>query len=115
MLLIEFNSKNKSCLIRDFKKNPDFTGASSGFQPNQGKNTKFQPVIKIISYKRCLKILSVYFRNFFYCKKLSRFGYVSIKVQAAYNIMIFFLFLMENSIQKIFGSMDVKITPDFSS
>ena len=25
----------------------------------------------------------------------------------------FFLFLMENSIQKIFGSMDVKITPDF--
>jgi hypothetical protein len=26
-----------------------------------------------------------------------------------------FLFLMENSILKIFGSMDVKITPDFCS
>ena len=36
------------------------------------------------------------------------------KVQEAYNI-IFFLFLMENSILKIFGSVDVKITPDFSS
>ena len=36
------------------------------------------------------------------------------KVQEAYNI-IFFLFLMENSILKIFDSVDVKITPDFSS
>ena len=32
------------------------------------------------------------------------------KVQEAYNIIIF-LFLMENSILKIFGSVDVKITP----
>ena len=36
------------------------------------------------------------------------------KVQEAYNI-IFFKFLMENSILKIFGSMDTKITPDFCS
>ena len=36
------------------------------------------------------------------------------KVQEAYNI-IFFWFLMENSILKIFGSVDVKITPDFCS
>ena len=35
------------------------------------------------------------------------------KVQEAYNII--FWFLMENSILKIFGSMDVKITPDFCS
>ena len=34
--------------------------------------------------------------------------------QEAYNI-IFFLFLMENSIVKIFGSVDVKITPNFCS
>ena len=34
------------------------------------------------------------------------------KVQEAYNIMIFW-FLMENSILKIFGSVDIKITPDF--
>ena len=33
------------------------------------------------------------------------------KVQEAYNIL-FFLFLTKNSILKIFGSMDVKITPD---
>ena len=38
-----------------------YTGASSGFQPNQGKNTKFLAVVKIISYKRCLKTISVYF------------------------------------------------------
>jgi hypothetical protein len=37
-----------------------------------------------------------------------------LKLQEAYNI-IFFLFLMENSILKIFGSVDVKITPDFCS
>ena len=36
------------------------------------------------------------------------------KVQEAYNIIIF-LFLMENSILKIFGSLDVKITPEFCS
>ena len=36
------------------------------------------------------------------------------KVQEAYNI-IYFLFLMENSILNIFGSLDVKITPDFCS
>ena len=36
------------------------------------------------------------------------------KVQEAYNI-INFRYLMENSILKIFGSMDVKITPDFCS
>jgi hypothetical protein len=36
------------------------------------------------------------------------------KVQEAYNI-IFFLLFMENSILKIFGSVDVKITPDFCS
>ena len=36
------------------------------------------------------------------------------KVQEAYDIIIF-RFLMENSILKIFGSMDVKITPDFCS
>ena len=36
------------------------------------------------------------------------------KVQEAYNIINFW-FLMENSILKIFGSMDVKITPDFCS
>ena len=29
--------------------------------------------------------------------------------------ILYFLFLMENSTLKIFGSMDVKITPDFSS
>ena len=34
------------------------------------------------------------------------------KVQEAYNI-INFRFLMENSILEIFGSVDVKITPDF--
>ena len=34
------------------------------------------------------------------------------KLQEAYNIIIL-RFLTENSIQKIFGSMDVKITPDF--
>ena len=37
------------------------SGASSGFQPNQGKNTKILAVVKIISYKRCLKTISVYF------------------------------------------------------
>ena len=47
-------------------------------------------------------------------KKLSHFGYFNTKVQKAYNI-IFFLFLMENSILKISGSMDVKITPEFCS
>ena len=26
------------------------TGASLGFQPNQGKNTKFEPDVKIVSY-----------------------------------------------------------------
>ena len=36
------------------------------------------------------------------------------KVQEAYNI-IFFWFLMENSILKISGSVDVKTTPDFCS
>jgi hypothetical protein len=36
------------------------------------------------------------------------------KVLEAYNIIIF-RFLMENSILKIFGSVDVKITPDFCS
>ena len=36
------------------------------------------------------------------------------KVQEAYNIINFW-YLMENSILKIFGSMDVKITPDFCS
>ena len=36
------------------------------------------------------------------------------KVQEVYNI-INFGFLMENSILKIFGSMDVKITPVFYS
>ena len=36
------------------------------------------------------------------------------KVQEAYNI-IFFLFLMENSILKMFGSVDFKITPAFCS
>jgi len=36
------------------------------------------------------------------------------RYRKAYNI-IFFLFLMENSIVKIFGSVDVKITPDFCS
>ena len=36
------------------------------------------------------------------------------KVKEAYNI-IFFSFLMENSILNISGSVDVKITPDFSS
>ena len=34
------------------------------------------------------------------------------KGQEAYEI-IFFWFLMEDSILKIFGSIDVKITPDF--
>ena len=37
------------------------SGASSGFQPNQGKNTKFQMDVKIVSYKRCLQTTSVYF------------------------------------------------------
>ena len=46
-------------------------------------------------------------------KKLSRYEYFNTKVQVAYNV-IFFIFLMENSILKIFGSMDVKITPDLS-
>ena len=46
-------------------------------------------------------------------KKLSRFGYFNTKVQEAYNIIIFW-FLMENSILKIFGCIDVKITPDLS-
>ena len=36
------------------------------------------------------------------------------KKQEAYNIINFW-FLMENSILKIFGSVDVKITPDFCS
>ena len=36
------------------------------------------------------------------------------KVQEAYNIINFW-FLMENSILKFFGSVDVKITPDFCS
>jgi hypothetical protein len=36
------------------------------------------------------------------------------KIQEAYNI-INFLISMENSILKIFGSVDVKITPDFCS
>jgi hypothetical protein len=36
------------------------------------------------------------------------------KVQEAYNI-IFLKILMETSILKIFGSVDVKITPDFCS
>ena len=43
-------------------------------------------------------------------KKLSCFGYFNTKVQEAYNIIIFW-FLMKNSIQKIFGYIDVKITP----
>ena len=29
-------------------------GASSGFQPNQGKNTRFYLVVKIVSFKCCL-------------------------------------------------------------
>ena len=37
--------------------NNNSTGASSGFQPNQGKNTK--AVVKIVSYKRCLQSISV--------------------------------------------------------
>ena len=40
--------------------------------------------------------------------------FVPPKVQDAYNILNFW-FLMENSILQIFGSVDVKITPDFSS
>ena len=36
------------------------------------------------------------------------------KVQEAYKIIIL-LFLMENSIVQIFGSVDVNITPDFCS
>ena len=32
----------------------ELSGASSGFQPNQGKNAKFKPIVKIVSYKRCL-------------------------------------------------------------
>ena len=47
-------------------------------------------------------------------KKLSCFGYFKSKVQEAYNDIIF-LFLMENSILKIFDSVNVKITHDFSS
>ena len=41
-----------------------------------------------------------------------RFLFASPNVQEAYNIIIF-LFLIENSILKMFGSVDVKITPDF--
>ena len=41
---------------------------SSGFQPNQGKNTA---VVKIVSYDRCLQTISVYFT----AKVLSCFGY----------------------------------------
>ena len=47
-------------------------------------------------------------------KQLSGFGYFIKKVQEAYNIIII-RFLMENSILKIFGSVDVKITPDICS
>ena len=35
-----------------------YTGASSGFQPNQGKNTA---VVKIVSFKHCLQTMSVCF------------------------------------------------------
>jgi hypothetical protein len=66
---------------------------------------------------RFLKTLLINHKRLFHsgtAKKLSRFGYFNTKVQEAYNIMIF-LFLMENSILKIFGSIDVKITPDFCS
>jgi hypothetical protein len=40
--------------------------------------------------------------------------YSPTKAQKAYNILIFW-FLMENKFLKIFGSVDVKITPDFCS
>ena len=42
------------------------------------------------------------------------FGPTKVQEAYMYNIIIF-LFLMENSIVKIFGSVDVKITPDFYS
>ena len=72
-------------------------------------------VIKIVSYKCFLWTFLINHKHLFHsgtAKKLSCFGFFNTKVQEAYNI-INFSFLMENSILKTFGSMDLKITPDF--
>ena len=83
----------------------------------QGHHQDFNPnKAKIQNLNRSLKSFLLNHEHFHLgtAKKLSHFGYFNTKVQEDYNI-INFLFLMENSILKIFGSMNVKITPDLCS
>ena len=62
-----------------------------------------------------MPVLDVFSNNQLCQYFMERMGFIGQpKVQEAYNI-IFFWFLMENSIPKLFGSVDVKNTPDFSS
>ena len=62
-----------------------------------------------------MPVLDVFSNNQLCQYFMERMGFIGQpKVQEAYNI-IFFWFLMENSTLKIFGSVDVKFTPDLCS
>ena len=70
----------------------------------------------ITGRKNCfLWTLLINHKCLFHSDTTKKLGYFNKKVQQeAYNIIIFW-FLMENSILKMFGSIDVKITLDFYS
>ena len=72
------------------------SGASSGFQLNQGKNTKRSQKLFFIkfAYKPQALIHSGT------AKKLPHFGYFNAKVQENYNIMIFFYFWWKTASKK---------------
>ena len=71
----------------------------------------FDLILKLLSHKKIL----IFFVGSVFVKTCDEHVIANLqRYRKAYNIIIF-LFLMENSIVKIFGSLDVKITPDFCS
>ena len=92
---------NPYCHIVDLMDLVDTSGASLGFQPNQGKNTQFKPVVKIVSYKRC---------RLFHPGTAKSFNVLDILTQMYSRLtkIIYFLFLMGNSILKCFVLLMLK-------
>ena len=67
----------------------------------------FDLILKLLSHKKIL----IFFVGSVFVKTCDEHVIANLqRYRKAYNIIIF-LFLMENSIVKIFGSLDVKITP----
>ena len=80
-------------------------GVSLGYQPNQGKNTQFKPVVKIVPYKRC---------RLFHPGTAKSFNVLDILTQMYSRLTTSYFFIFDGKQHpKMLRFIDVKITPDF--